>query len=152
MMNANDKIRLRVNDFVDVLSTLIRQATVDEITEALKSATAHPSARGAAPVAPVAQRKNARDVRGVAGRKPGYQAKAPVAVSRPGQQRAPELLAQLMGRVQSHIEGNPGHGVGAIAVGLGTSTKELSLVLRKLLDDKKVISKGKKRGTRYFPR
>jgi hypothetical protein len=151
MINANDKIRLRVNDFVTVLSDLIRAATIAEIAEAIKSATVHAPARR---VAPLAQPKNARDERGSAARKPASQAKAPIAAaaSKGGQQRTPELLAQLMGRVHSHINENPGHGVGAIAVSLGTSSKELSLLLRKLLDDKKVISKGKKRGTRYFPR
>ncbi len=149
MNTAKDEIRLRVNDFVDLLSNLVRQAAVDEIAEAIKNATVPTSARRS--MAP-AQIRNARDERKVAGGKPGHQVEAPIAASRGGQQRTPELLAQLMGRVYSHITANPDQGVGSIAVSLGTSTKELSLVLRKLLDDKKVISKGKKRGTRYFPR
>jgi hypothetical protein len=149
MINAKDKIRLCVNDFVTVLSDLVREATVAEIVEAVKRSAERPSAR---PAAAVAQPRHARDARGVAGRKPGPQAKAPIAAARGGQQRTPELLAQLMGRVHGHINANPGLSVGAIAVSLGTATKELSLVLRKLLDEKKVVSKGKKRGTRYFPR
>jgi hypothetical protein len=149
MINAKDKIRLCVNDFVTVLSDLVREATVAEIVEAVKRSAERPSAR---PAAAVAQPRQARDARGVAGRKPGPQAKAPIAAARGGQQRTPELLAQLMGRVHGHINANPGLSVGAIAVSLGTATKELSLVLRKLLDEKKVVSKGKKRGTRYFPR
>lgn len=155
MINAKDKIRLRVNDFVTALSDLVREATVAEIVEAVKRAAAPTSAR---PAAPVARPRDARAARGTAGRKPGPgpapgpRAKAPIAAARSGHQRTPELLAQLMGRVHSHINENPGLSVGAIAVSLGTATKELSLVLRKLLDEKKVVSKGKKRGTRYFPR
>jgi hypothetical protein len=57
-----------------------------------------------------------------------------------------------MARVHAHIKAQPGHGVGPITAALGTSTRDLSLVPRKLLDEKKVTSKGKKRGTRYFPR
>ena len=149
MIAANDKIRLRVNDFVNVLSDLIREATLGEIAEAIKSATVHAPARR---IGALARTTSARDARGVAGRTPGYQAKAPIAASTGGQQRTPELLAQLMGRVHSHINAHPGDGVGTIAASLGTSSKELSLLLRKLLDDKKVVSMGKKRGTRYFPR
>lgn len=149
MINAKDKIKLCVNDFVTVLGDLVREATVAEIVEAIKSAAERPSSRAAAPVA---QPRPARDAREVAGRKPGRQAKAPIAAARGGQQRTPEALAQLLGRVHGHINENPGQSVGAIAVSLGTAPKELSLVLRKLLDEKKVVSKGKKRGTRYFPR
>lgn len=152
MINAKDKIRLRVNDFVTALSDLVREATVAEIVEAVKRAAAPTSAHAARPAAPVAQPSSARGARGVAGRKPGPQAKAPIAAARGGQQRTPELLAQLMGRVHGHVNANPGTSVGAIALSLGTATKELSLVLRKLVDEKKVVSKGKKRGTRYFPR
>jgi hypothetical protein len=151
MLNTTDKIRLRVNDFVTVLSDLIREATVAEIIEAMKGATLPASARR---TSPPAQPRMVRAARVAADRKSGYQAKAPVAAaaSHGGQQRTPELLAQLMGRVHGHIQSNPGRGVGAIAASLGTSSKDLSLVLRKLVNDNKIVSKGKKRGTRYFPR
>jgi hypothetical protein len=120
-----------------------------EIVEALKNADVHTSARRSGSPTEVAK---AHEERKVAGGKPGRPAKAPIAAPKAGQQRAPELLAQLMERVHRHIKANPGQGVGLIAVALGTSTKELSLLLRKLLDEKKVTSKGKKRGTRYFPK
>ena len=149
MSNAKDKIKVHVNDFVAVLSGLVRQAAVEEVTEAIRNATIHTSAPRPGPLA---QRMNARSERQVARRKPGVQAKAPIANSKGEQKRTPELLAQLMERVHSTIKAKPGQGVGSIAASLGTSSKELSLLLRKLLDDKKVLSKGKKRGTLYFPR
>ena len=149
MSNLKDQLRTRVDDFVNELSDLVRQATVEEIVEALKNAEVHTSARRAAPPVEIA---NALEERKVAVRKPGRPAKAPIAAPTAGQQRAPELLAQLMERVHRHIKANPGQGVAPIAASLGTSTKELSLLLRKLLDEKKITSKGKKRGTRYFPK
>ena len=145
MSNAKDEIKRHVDDFVTVLSTLVRRAAVEEVTAAIESAAAQ------RPMRP-AQITKTRGLRKVVSPTPGPKGAAPLAASRPGQQRTPELLVQLMGRVHGHIEANPGQGVGPIAASLGTSTKELSLLLRKLLDDKKVISKGKKRGTRYFPR
>jgi hypothetical protein len=135
MSAPNDKIRLAVNEFVNVLSGLVREAAMVEVTEAIKNATGYASAP-----------------RAVVGRKPSAPARAPIAASNDGKQRTPELLAQLMGRVHSTIVATPGQSVGTIAASLGTSSKALSLALRKLLNDKKVVSKGKKRGTRYFPR
>ena len=55
-------------------------------------------------------------------------------------------------RVWEHIRANSGQGVEQIAKELGTSTKELSLPLRKLLAEKKIVSKGEKRATKYFSR
>ena len=55
-------------------------------------------------------------------------------------------------QVGNHIKSNPGQGVEQIAKALGTSTKELTLPIRKLLGDKKITSKGQKRATRYFPK
>jgi DNA-binding NtrC family response regulator len=146
MSTAKDEIRLRVNDFVTVLNNLVRQAAVEEVAEAIKNAAIPAFARRPAALARLVHERK------VADRKPGSRVSASIADSKGGQQRTPELLAQLMGRVHGNILHNPGQGVGQIAASLGTSSKDLSLLLRKLLDDKKVISKGKKRGTRYFPR
>jgi predicted transcriptional regulator len=55
-------------------------------------------------------------------------------------------------QVFNHIKTNAGQGVEQIAKALGTTTKELTLPIRKLLAEKKVTSKGQKRATRYFPR
>lgn len=147
MSNAKDRLRARVDSFVTELSDHVRQATVGEIVEALKNAEHAPTRRIGAPGA-IAK---AREERKIAGRMLGRQAKAPIAASKPGQRRAPELLAPLMARVYGTIKVHPGQGVGPIAASLGTSSRDLSLVLRKLLDEKKITSKGRKRGTRYFP-
>ncbi|MFO0759505.1 MAG: hypothetical protein U0359_23640 [Byssovorax sp.] len=55
-------------------------------------------------------------------------------------------------QVFNHIKSNPNQGVEQIAKALGTSTKELTLPIRKLLADKKITSKGQKRATRYSPK
>ena len=149
MSNAKDDLRTRVNSFVTEVSDLVRQATMGEVLEALKNAEHQAPARRAASPAKIA---SAREERATPTRKPGRPAKAPIAATRPGQQRTPDFLAQLMDRVHRHIKANPGQGVGAIAASLNTSTKELSLLLRKLVNEKKIVSTGKKRGTRYLPR
>ncbi len=50
-------------------------------------------------------------------------------------------------QVGNHIKSNPGQGVEQIAKALSTTTKELTLPIRKLLGDKKITSKGQKRAT-----
>lgn len=147
MSNANDRLRARVDSFVTELSDLVRRATMGDIVEALKNAEGRALLHRGGPPAKIAK---ARGERRVAGGTPGRPANAPIAASTAGRRRAPELLAPLMARVHGYIKAHPGHGVGPIAAALGTSTRDLSLVLRKLLDEKKVTSKGKKRGTRYF--
>jgi len=149
MSNANDRLRACVNSFVTEVSDLVRQATLGEVVEALKSADGPALARRGSPPAKMAM---AREERNVVARAPGRPARTPVAAVQAGRRRAPELLGPLMARVHGYIKALPGHGVGPIATALGTSTRDLSLVLRKLLDEKKVTSTGKKRGTRYFPR
>ena len=64
----------------------------------------------------------------------------------------PQQLAQITEQVYNYIKSNPGQGVEQIAKALATSTKELTLPIRKLLTDKKISSKGQKRATRYSPR
>ncbi len=149
MRNAKDEIRIRVDAFVDELSDLVRQATVGEIVEALKQADGQAPAHG--PGRPAGIEKS-RTERKIAVGKPGRAAKAPIAAPSAGQQRAPELLAQLMERVYSHLKANPGQSIAPIATSLGTSKKDLKLPIRKLVAEKKITSKGKKRGTRYFPK
>jgi hypothetical protein len=148
MSNANDRLRARVDSFVTELSDLVRHGTLGEIVDALKNAEISAPAHRAGPPAKIAK---ARKERKVAGGKLGRPAKAPIAAAPAGRRRASELLAPLMARVHGYIKAHPGHGVGPVAAALGTSTRDLSLVLRKLLDEKKVTSTGKKRGTRYFP-
>jgi hypothetical protein len=149
MRNLKDELRTCVDDLVNELSDLVRRATVQEIVEALENAKGHAPARRPGPPAEVAK---AREEHKVAGRKPGRPAKTPMVAPRVGQQRAPELLAQLMERVRSHIKAHPGQGMAPISTSLGTSKKELKLPIRKLVDEKKITSTGKKRGTRYFPK
>jgi hypothetical protein len=148
MSNANDRLRARVDSFVTELSDLVRHGTLGEIVDALKNAEGSAPAHRGGPPAKIAK---ARGERKVAGGTPGRSATAPIAAAQAGRRRAPELLAPLMARVHGYIKAHAGHGVGPIAAALGTSTRDLGLVLRKLLHEKKVTSTGKKRGTRYFP-
>ncbi len=158
MNNAEHTIKLRVDAFVNDLSDLIRQSALEAVSDALKKG-------GVAPAAPVARRpgRPAKVVEAPVAAKPaakvGRPAKAASSASsaaaakrRAGEKRSPVLLAQVTDQVGNHIKSNPGQGVEQIAKALSTTTKELTLPIRKLLGDKKITSKGQKRATRYFPK
>ena len=160
MSNAENNIKARVDAFVNDLSDLIRQSALEAVGEALKK-----GGTVSAPAAPAARRpgRPAKVVEAPVAAKPaakvGRPAKAASSASsaaaakrRAGEKRSPVLLAQVTDQVGNHIKSNPGQGVEQIAKALSTTTKELTLPIRKLLGDKKITSKGQKRATRYFPK
>jgi hypothetical protein len=159
MSNAENNIKNRVDAFVNDLSDLIRQSALEAVAEALKKGgevtAAAPVARRPGRPAKVVEAPPAAKPAG----KPGRPAKAASSASsaaaakrRAGEKRSPVLLAQVTEQVGNHIKSNPGQGVEQIAKALSTTTKELTLPIRKLLGDKKITSKGQKRATRYFPK
>ena len=162
MSNAEANIKHKVDAFVNDLSDLIRQSALEAVAEALKKGgevAAAPAARRPGRPAKVVEAPVAAKPAG----KPGRPAKAAstsassasaaaAAKRRAGEKRSPVLLAQVTDQVGNHIKSNPGQGVEQIAKALSTTTKELTLPIRKLLADKKITSKGQKRATRYFPK
>jgi predicted transcriptional regulator len=53
-------------------------------------------------------------------------------------------------RVLTAVKSKPGMSVAQICAGLKLRTKDLVLPIRKLVEAKKVKTKGRRRGTRYF--
>lgn len=159
MSDAKTEIKNKVDAFVDELSALVRRAALEAVEQALgNKGGAAPAAparkpgrpRKSAAPAPAAEEKKAP---GRPRGRPAKAAPAPAASKRKaGEKRSPALLAQVTEQVFNHIKSNPNQGVEQIAKALGTSTKELTLPIRKLLADKKITSKGQKRATRYSPK
>jgi hypothetical protein len=74
----------------------------------------------------------------------------PPARRRPkGAKRSPEEIEQLTKSVLGYIRKSPGQRVEQIAGGLGTTTKELTLPISKLLAAKVLKTRGVRRGTTY---
>jgi len=151
MSDVENELRSHVDAFVNELSDLIRRQALQAVEEVLKKggATEH-----AAPRKPGRPPKAAAGVEAAAPRGRGRPPKAAAAATkrRAGEKRTPQELVQITDQVFNYIKSNPGQGVEQIAKSLATSTKELTLPIRKLLVDKKIGSKGQKRATRYFPR
>ena len=69
-----------------------------------------------------------------------------------GAKRDPKEIAALTDRLGDFIKKNPGKRIEEIGKELGVNTKELALLVKKLLAAKSVSIKGQKRAMRYFGR
>ena len=132
MANINETIRAALDAFVNDLSSLIQEAALESVEDALAGASAIPGRHGR-----------------------GARVAAPSFVSlsqnrKKGAKRTPEELEQLIKKLHGYIAKNPGQRIEQIAQGLDISTKELNLPAKKLISEKKLSTKGQKRATTYF--
>ena len=143
MSDTNDRIRQRVEAFVDELSELVRTAALESVQEALLAQ----SGGAAAPAS--------RPRRSINTPTPGTASanKAPRArKSRSkGAKRSPEELLRARDAFLDAVKADPGLGIEALAKQIGFSTKDLALPVRKLLGEGLIHKKGEKRATRYYP-
>lgn len=121
------QIRTCIDSFVEELSSLVRQAAVESVQEALGA--------GAAP----------RTRRKVTRKKKATRA----ATARKGGRRSSESVAATAEAIVAHVRSNPGQNVGEIGDALGLSSKDLKLPIQKLIEEKKLKTTGQRRGTRY---
>ena len=152
MSDVEHEIKNRVEAFVNELSDLVRQAALEAVAVALKKGDVTPPARKVGRPTKAAAPVEAQEEKKSGSRTRGRPVAAKGAKRRAGEKRSPQILAQVTEQVFNHIKANAGQGVEQIAKALGTTTKELTLPIRKLLAEKKVTSKGQKRATRYFPK
>jgi hypothetical protein len=137
MNDLSDQISKLVDEFVSQVAQLARKAAMDTLSSALG---------GAVPALGNGAGRGGRG-RGRLGR-----IAAPAASRLPkGAKRPPGEISQLKDRVFDHITSNPGQRIEQINKELGTSTRELSLPLKKLIGDGAVRTEGEKRATTYFP-
>ncbi|MCE9578696.1 MAG: DNA-binding protein [Deltaproteobacteria bacterium] len=135
MSDFNNQISKLVNDFIAEVTALARKAAIDTLQASLGGAAAAPRVVG----------RRAATVERIAvptissGRRPK------------GAKRPAGEIEKTKARVLSHIQSNPGQRVEQINKALGTSTKDLTLPLQKLINDGEVRTEGVKRATTYFP-
>lgn len=147
MSDVEHDLRSRVEGFVNALRAIVTRETIAAVDDLLKRGEVAPRAtlikKAPSPARPAPR-----------------QASVPRAIAptiaapprRPGEKRPPAELAQITARLAAYIRSNPGQGIEQIAQAMQTQTKELTLPIKKLLDTRKIGSKGHKRATRYFPR
>jgi hypothetical protein len=69
-----------------------------------------------------------------------------------GQKRDPKVIEATTEKLLAHIRKNPGERIEPIGKALGIATKDLTLPVRKLIESKRVKTRGQRRATTYFPR
>lgn len=129
MTQFNDQITKLVNEFVAQVSALAKRAAMETLESAL-------AANG--------ERRRGRPPSGLAiglgmGRRPK------------GAKRPAHEIEQTKARLYEFIKGSPGQRIEQINKALGTTTKDLTLPIKKLIADKAVRTEGEKRATAYFP-
>ncbi|MBK7878323.1 MAG: hypothetical protein IPJ77_21925 [Planctomycetes bacterium] len=126
---AHSEIQTLVESFATELTQLVRRTTLQQLRAALgDDAAANP----------------ARSVRVV---RMGKTARAP----KFGGKRSTEQVEQFGATVYAYIQQNPGQRGEQIAKALKTDVKTMRLPVQRLIADKKVKTKGQRRGTTYFP-
>ncbi len=136
MPTVKDQIRERVEAFAADIAELIRASAMETVAAALGEG--------------VGGGRGGRGRR-AAGRPPRGAGRA-VAARAKGAKRPPGEIETLTAELGSYIKNNPGQRIEQIAKGIGTSTKELTLPVKKLLAKKAIKTRGQKRATQYFPK
>lgn len=126
------ELNAAVNAFVAHISELARRAAVETLESAFAGSAGKLPA-GAASALGAAQ--------SVPGRPRGTR----------GAKRTSEDIEASAAKALAFIKAHPGLRIEQINKELGTSTKDLALPMRKLIAEKRVVTKGQKRSTTYFP-
>lgn len=137
MSDFQSQINKLVEAFVAQVTSVARQAAMDTLTAALGSAGGAARRRAFAGYSEPAA--VGRGGGGGSSRRPK------------GAKRPQNEIEKTKDRVNDFIHRNPGLRIEQINKELGTSTRDLSLPLRKLISDGAIRTEGEKRSTQYFP-
>jgi hypothetical protein len=148
------QIQDRIQAFLTELSGLVRQSALEAVQAALGGGVAAPARRG-----PGRPRKNAAAgpiaaaaPTGAAG---GKSSASSVPAGKPARKgkRAKRTSADVdatAAALFAYVAANEGQSIEQIGKGMGVPTKELKLPVIKLMEGKKLKTKGQRRGTKYF--
>ena len=137
--SIDSTLRSTVDAFVAELTTLINQAALETVQEALRG-TAAPAKRG-----PGRPRKTASG-----GKTTRKKAKRAAKKSGKRVRRSIEDIKRTADKVLAYVKANPDKGVAEISKDTKVSPKDLKKPIIMLLDGKRIRTKGQKRGTTYF--
>ena len=147
MTDIEKQIEAHIQKFVGELNSLVAQAAIQAVSDALggtparaaKPAPAAPKKAAPKKAAPKAAPKKARKAPKKAAKKK----------ARSGRRTREELEAQQEALV-GYIADNPGEPMERIAKALGVTSAEMNRPISKLLDEGRVRREGQRRASRYF--
>ena len=146
MSDINAHINQLVNDFVNAVTAMARQAAIATLNNALGGSN------GGAVVkrGPGRPRKNPLMGSFAGGfSMPALNVSASASRGKRGK-RTSVQLDKIVDSLFNFIQMNPGQRVEQINKALGTTTKDLALPIRKMLAEGTIRSEGAKRATAYF--
>lgn len=130
--DIDEKIRGMLEAFASDLAGLIRESAMETVRDALGG------------VAPSGRRGGGRAARAEVA-SPGRRLPK-------GAKRPPGEIVKLTQRLLEYVKGHKGERIEQIAKGMGVSTRELNLPVKKLISGKSIKTRGQKRATQYFPK
>jgi hypothetical protein len=142
------QIQDRIQAFLTELSGLVRQSALEAVQVALGGGVAAPARRG-----PGRPRKNAAAGPIAAAAPAGTASSAPAGKRGRKGKRAKRSSADVdatAAALLTYVAANEGQSIEQIGKGMGVATKELKLPVIKLMEAKKLKTKGQRRGTKYF--
>lgn len=132
---VESQIRNVIDQFVEEISQLVRQAAVEAVQEALgQGASERPKVQSAR-----AGRKKASRRGASASKKAGKR----------GRRTSEDLEAQGTA-ILEHVKANPGVRMEALSAALGEATKDLRRPVQELIASGRLRTEGARRGTQYF--
>jgi hypothetical protein len=137
--DIQQQIETSIHAFVQELSTLVKAATVESVSQALGGEGAPAKARRGRP--PGSKNASARAMVPVRPPRRGKRAK-----------RSSEQVDAMAARVLEHVKKNSGTSVERMSKVFKVKSKELMLPIRKLISEKKLKTSGQRRGTKYHAR
>ena len=147
--NLDQQIRERIRLFVAELTSLIKQSAVKSVKEALGNGDTELSTRRGK-----GRRGRGAGARGAASLGDAEAVKAPKGrgSKKKGTKRSSRQLVHIAEKLFAYIKENPGQRIEKVAGDIGMRSKALTLPAKKLSADKKIVTKGNRRATTYFPR
>jgi hypothetical protein len=130
--DIDDRIRGMLEAFAGDLANLIRESAMQSVRDALGGES---TGRG--------------------GRRGGGGGMAAAPGSRrlvKGAKRPPDEIVNLTAQLLDYVKAHKGERIEQIAKGMGVSTRELNLPVKKLIAGKSIRTRGQKRATQYFPK
>jgi hypothetical protein len=146
---AKDAIRECVDQFVEDVSALVREAALEAVQSALgQVSTGARAVGGGWRRSPGRKLAPWRRVRAASAAKAAKAAKA-----RAGKRirRSGDDIGSLAQAVVTEVRRGPGRRLGEIAASLGESAKSIRRPVVTLMEDGSLRSEGERGGTRYFP-
>lgn len=131
-----NQIQARVEEFAAELSTLVRQAALEAVGEAIRGGVSASLGRAAGRPARKTKATGRKSVsRTATGRR---------------RRRTAEELVEMQSDLVAYVTKNSGQRLEQIAVGMNIDSHDLKRPIQMLLEEKMLTKQGQRRGTSYF--